>query len=240
MVAIMTTQNSAPCLVITGASRGIGLATAERFLAAGYRVINISRSAAPNPDIVQINADLFTPGWGQAVAEDIKAALQGVSQVTLVHNAALQSHGGVDQLDADTLRRVLELNVVAPVTLNALLLPLMKPGSSIIYIGSTLSFKATANVAAYVTSKHALLGLMRSTCQDLAGSGIHTACVCPGFTDTEMLRGYGGEIVEQLAQASTMGRLVQPEEIAESLLFCANNPVVNGTMLRADLGLIEH
>lgn len=236
----MTTKKSAPCLVITGASRGIGLATAERFLDAGYRVINISRSASPSPDIVQVNADLFDPSWGDTVAGDINAAVEGASQVTLVHNAALQAHGGVDQLDAETLRRVMELNVVAPVILNRLLLPVMKPGSSIIYIGSTLSFKATAGVASYVTSKHALLGLMRSTCQDLGGSGIHTACVCPGFTDTEMLRGYGGEILEQLAQASTMGRLVKPVEIAESIFFCASNPAVNGTMLRADLGLIEH
>ncbi|MFT7049052.1 MAG: 3-oxoacyl-[acyl-carrier protein] reductase [Halioglobus sp.] len=236
----MITNNSAPCLVITGASRGIGLATAERFLEAGYRVVNISRSASPSPHIIQVNADLFDPGWCDTVAGDISAAVEGASQVTLVHNAALQSHGGVEQLDAQTLRRVLELNVVAPVTLNRLVLPAMKAGSSIIYIGSTLSFKATAGVAAYVTSKHALLGLMRSTCQDLGGSGIHTACVCPGFTDTEMLRGYGGEILEQLAQASTMGRLVKPVEVAESIFFCASNPAVNGTMLRADLGLIEH
>lgn len=236
----MTTNRPAPCLVITGASRGIGLATAERFLSAGYRVINISRSAAPNPNIVQINADLFEAGWDEAVAEKINAAVAAAEQVALVHNAALQSHGGVDLLDPETLRRVLELNVIAPVTLNRLLLPMMKPGSSIIYIGSTLSFKATANVAAYVISKHALLGLMRSTCQDMGSSGIHTACVCPGFTDTEMLRGYGGEIVEQLAQASTLGRLVQPAEIAESVYFCASNPAVNGATLRADLGLIEH
>ncbi|WP_019528273.1 SDR family NAD(P)-dependent oxidoreductase [Dasania marina] len=236
----MTTQDPTPCLVITGASRGIGFATAERFLTAGYRVINISRTAAPNPDIVQLEADLFDPAWGEAVAADLNSLVDGASKIVLVHNAALQAHGGVDQLDAQTLRKVMELNVIAPTILNQLLLPAMKAGSSIIYIGSTLSLKATANVAAYVTSKHALLGLMRSTCQDLGGRGIHTACVCPGFTDTEMLRSYGGEVLEQLAQASTIGRLVQPQEIAESIWFCASNPAVNGTYLRADLGLIEH
>ena len=103
-----------------------------------------------------------------------------------------------------------------------------------------MSFKATSGVAAYVASKHALLGLMRATCQDLAGTGIHTACVCPGFTDTEMLRGYGGEALQQLANRSTQARLVQPEEVAESIYFCANNPVVNGSLLKADLGFIEN
>jgi len=236
----MNTNSAAPCLVITGASRGIGLATAERFLSAGYRVVNISRTAPPNSEIQQINADLLDPRWGEAVADDIRGVVDQASQLIVVHNAAMQSHGGVDQLDAATLRTVMELNVVAPVTLNRILLPAMQPGSSIIYIGSTMSFKATANVASYVTSKHALLGLMRSTCQDLGGLGIHTACVCPGFTDTEMLRGYGGEMLEQLAQASTLKRLLQPEEIAETVFFCANNPAVNGALLRADLGLVEH
>jgi NAD(P)-dependent dehydrogenase (short-subunit alcohol dehydrogenase family) len=113
-------------------------------------------------------------------------------------------------------------------------------GSSIIYIGSTLSLKAIANMSAYATSKHALIGLMRSTCQDLAGQGIHTACVCPGFTDTEMLKSYSGDVVEQLKQRSTQGRLVAPQEIAEAVYFCATNSVVNGTVLQAESGLIEY
>ncbi|WP_374973348.1 SDR family NAD(P)-dependent oxidoreductase [Spongiibacter marinus] len=229
-----------PCAVITGASRGIGLATAERFLEAGFRVLNLSRSAAPNPAIMQIDVDLLDPGWNDAVAEQLHSAVDGSQQIVVVHNAALQYHGGVAELDPQQLRAVMEINVVAPAILNRLLIPAMQPGSAIIYIGSTMSLKATANVAAYVASKHALLGLMRSTCQDLGSSGIHTACICPGFTDTEMLQGYGGEMLSQLAGASTMGRLVRPEEVAESVYFCATNPAVNGTALRVDLGLIEH
>jgi 3-oxoacyl-[acyl-carrier protein] reductase len=61
-------------------------------------------------------------------------------------------------------------------------------GSSVIFIGSTLSEKAVANRASYVTTKHAVVGLMRSYVQDLFGSGVHTAVVCPGFTDTPMLQ----------------------------------------------------
>lgn len=61
-------------------------------------------------------------------------------------------------------------------------------GSSVIFVGSTLSEKAVANRASYVTTKHAVVGLMRSYVQDLFGSGVHTAVVCPGFTDTPMLQ----------------------------------------------------
>ena len=78
---------------------------------------------------------------------------------------------------------------------------------SIIYIGSTLSEKGVANSCSYVTSKHAVVGLMRSTTQDLVGKGIHTACICPGFTDTEMLKNHVGgskEILVKLPMASLL------------------------------------
>jgi 3-oxoacyl-[acyl-carrier protein] reductase len=68
----------------------------------------------------------------------------------------------------------------------------MGPGSSVLYVGSTLSEKAVPGSFSYVVSKHAQLGMMRATCQDLMGTGIHTAMVCPGFTDTEMLRNHLG------------------------------------------------
>ena len=99
-----------------------------------------------------------------------------------------------------------------------------------------------AGSCAYVVSKHALIGLMRATCQDLAGRRIHTACVCPGFTDTEMLRAHVGqsaEVLSALAAGVTYGRLIEPEEIARTIHFCALNPVVNGAVLHANLGQVE-
>lgn len=227
------------CLVITGASRGIGLATASRFLEAGYKVVNISRTAAALDGVLQLRADLCSPGWQDAIKVDLLAAVEGAETLVVVHNAALQPSGPVQDMEPEVLRQAMELNVVAPAVLNRLLLQRMGRGSSIIYIGSTMSFKATAGIAAYVASKHAVLGLMRSTSQDFAGKGIHTACVCPGFTDTEMLRGFGGDALEHLASRSTQGRLVRPEEVAASIQFCAENPVVNGSLLKADLGFVE-
>jgi len=227
------------CLVITGASRGIGLATAARFLREGYKVVNISRTPARMSGLVQLSADLCRPNWSEAIADSLLAAVGQAQRLVVVHNAALQPSGSVQDMEPEVLRQVMELNVVAPVVLNKLLMERMGPGSAIVYVGSTMSFKATVGIAAYVSSKHAVLGRMRSTCQDLAGSGIRTACVCPGFTDTEMLRGFGGEALEHLASRSTQGRLVQPEEVAASIHFCAENPVVNGSLVKADLGFVE-
>ena len=118
----------------------------------------------------------------------------------------------------------------------------MQVGSSIIYIGSTLSEKAVKNTASYAISKHASIGMMRSTCQDLADMQIHTACICPGFTNTEMLRRHlnnDENIIKQISSKNCFNRLIQPSEIADLILFCADNPVVNGSVLHANMGQIE-
>ena len=133
-----------------------------------------------------------------------------------------------------------EVNLVAPNTLNAWTLPRMRAGSSILYVGSTLSDKAVPGSFSYVTSKHAMIGMMRATCQDLAGSGIHTACVCPGFTDTEMLRTHvPADAMGVISGMSAFGRLIEPREIAETLWWSAHNPVINGAVLHATLGQVE-
>ena len=229
-------------LIITGGSRGIGLATAELFQGHGYRVINLSRSPAPLENVLNLAVDLGDPDWDRANAAELHSLIPDRQHIVLAHNAGLLREDSALDLDGEALREVLQVNLVAPVQLNRLVLPLMEPGSSILYVGSTLSVKAVANTCSYSTSKHALAGLMRATCQDLAGSGIHTACVCPGFTETDMLRelaGHDAAVLESLTQNVTMGRLIDPAEIAETLYFCARQPVMNGAIVQANLGQIE-
>ncbi len=233
------TTASTKCLVITGASKGIGLAVAVRFAAAGYRVVNLSRSPTPLPGAVHINVDLGQPAALESIAQTLGEAVAGAETLAVVHNAALQIPGGVGVLLPSQLRAMFEIGVAAPLQLNQWLLPHLSSGSSIVYIGSTLSVRATRHMAGYATVKHAVLGLMRSTCQDLAGTGVHTCCVCPGFTDTEMLRQYGGDALQHLAALSTQKRLISPAEIADFVHFAATHPVVNGATLNADLGFIE-
>jgi NAD(P)-dependent dehydrogenase (short-subunit alcohol dehydrogenase family) len=188
---------------------------------------------------VQVTADFADPAWPDAAAAALDATLPRSARICLIHNAGSKHAGPMDTLDGPSLRQCLEINAVAPALLNRLVLPAMAPGSSILYVGSTLSHRATRAMAAYTMSKHALAGLMRSTAQDLAGRGIHTACICPGFTETEMLRGYGAEAMGQLAGLVTQDRLIDPDEIAGALLFAAENAVINGAMINADLAFRE-
>jgi NAD(P)-dependent dehydrogenase (short-subunit alcohol dehydrogenase family) len=136
----------------------------------------------------------------------------------------------------------LELNLVSATGLNQRLIPFMQPGSCILYIGSTLAEKAVPGVASYVIAKHALAGMMRATCQDLAGRGIHTCMLCPGFTDTEQLReliGDDPEILAAVTGLSAFDRLITPEEIADLVVFSARSPVLNGALIHANLGQRE-
>ena len=225
-------------LLITGASRGIGLATATYFQAQGWHIVNISRNPCKLPGITNIQIDLSVPGWQQKYQPIILAALQTADKICLTHNAGLLFKDSVDLLPEVQLRKTLEVNVIAPALLNQIVLPMMKAGSSILYIGSTLSEIAAPNTASYVTSKHALLGLMRATCEDLWGRDISTVCICPGFTDTDMVKEHLQDpaVLAAIAAKIGSGRLASPQEMAELVYFCATHPLINGATLHANQG----
>lgn len=229
-------------VVVTGASSGIGRAIATRFLLDGSVVVNVSRRPCPERGVENLSADLAEPGALDELAAPLGGWLADADRVCLVHNASVMRRDRIDALPSADLRSVLELNLVAPNGLNQLVVPHMRAGSSILYIGSTLAEKAVPGVASYVIAKHALAGMMRATCQDLAGRGIHTCMICPGFTDTEQTRGLiGGDpgVLASITSLSAFGRLIEPEEIAETVVFASRAPVLNGALIHANLGQRE-
>ncbi len=228
------------CLIITGASAGIGLHTADAFVKAGYQVVNLSRRRCPLDSVTHINCDLSEPGFIESIGPQLSSALQSAEETVLIHNAARLVNDSAVETPSNHFREIIETNLVAPNTLNYFVIPYMQAGSSVLYVGSTLSEKAVPNSYSYVTTKHAMVGMMRATCQDLAGRNIHTACICPGFTDTEMLRQHVPEdVMPQISAMSAFERLVHPDEIANTLLWAAQNPVINGAVLHANLGQVE-
>lgn len=229
-------------LIITGASSGIGYATAKLFQEDGYQVINLSRSKINLKNANHLTADLSKRDWSNEVSKKLSSILTDSSEISLIHNASMMQSDNVENIDIDNLRDIYEVNLVAPAILNKIIIPYMKNGSSILYVGSTLSEKAVPQMSSYVTSKHGMIGLMRSTCQDLFGRYIHTACICPGATETEMLQEYvqgNQEALDMMAQTLSENRLISSEEIAKTLFFCAKNSVINGSVIHANLGIIS-
>lgn len=228
-------------LVITGASSGIGLYTAQKFLSDNYQVVNLSRRKCPLDAVQHINCDLASPGFLDNIGQQLNTLLNDSEQIVLIHNASKLANDSAVETASNHFREVLEVNLVAPNSLNYYIIPFMKPGSSILYVGSTLSEKAVPGSYTYVVTKHAMVGMMRATCQDLAGRKIHTVCVCPGFTDTEMLRQHvPSEAMSAVTAMSAYNRLITPEEIADTLHWSAQSPVLNGAVVHANLGQVEN
>ena len=227
-------------LIITGGSSGIGYATALLFQKENYKVINLSRSEIPLEGAIHLSVDLSNSNWHEEVTKVFQGCLEDADKICLIHNASMMQSDNVENFNVKELRDVLEVNLVAPSVLNKITIPFMKKGSSILYVGSTLSEKAVPQMSSYVTTKHGMIGLMRSTCQDLFGRFIHTACVCPGATETEMLQEYvqgNAEALKMMAGTLSENRLISPKEIASTLLFCSQNSVINGSVIHANLGI---
>jgi len=228
--------------IITGASVGIGQAAAARFLEAGYTTFNLSRRPCPVAGVTNLSCDLASEASIDAACRELAPAVREAGSVALVHNACQMRKDTALACDSASLTEVLQTNLVAANSINRQLLGLMGAGSSVIYVGSTLSEKAVPGSFSYVVSKHAMAGMMKATCQDLMGSGVHTALVCPGFTDTEMLRTHLGNdeaLLAMIAGLNAFNRLIEPGEIAELIFWAHHNPVINGAVLHANLGQKE-
>ena len=212
------------------------------FLADGFRVINVSRRTTSNPNIIDVPCDLSQERQISECAAGLLNDIQQASSVCLVHNAGYLSGDSAIDVDMAALKRCLAINVIAPSLLNKHLACSLPPSSSIIYIGSTLSEKATAGCFSYITSKHAVAGMMKASTQDLFGRGIHSCCICPGFTETEMLQEHIPEDDVRLNVGANngFGRLAEPAEIAQMIVWAHANPIINGSVLHGHLGQKEH
>jgi 3-oxoacyl-[acyl-carrier protein] reductase len=243
---------SSGLLIVTGGGSGIGAATARLAAENGWNVLNLSRTGMREPlppgiahriETVQVDLvrDFRENRLGRTRAALAPSVLTqetiGPRRIALVHNAAFTFNDTAREPSLERMSALLELSTLVPAYMNELLIPHMGRGSSILYVGSTLSHRGVEGSLSYVTAKHALLGLMRATAKDLSGSGIHSVCVCPGPTDTPMLRGlYGQERLAAFTAAMSERRLATPEEIARVILFAASSPQLNGAVIDAAFG----
>ena len=143
-------------LIITGASSGIGLATARIFSDHSYAVINISRRSCPLDGVSNIAMDLTH--CDTRALSSVLAQLERSHEIALVHNASRLDKDSFENVQKAALQEIVSVNILAPVELNQWAMPSMGQGSSILYVGSTLSEKAVANAFSYVTTKHAQAG----------------------------------------------------------------------------------
>jgi NAD(P)-dependent dehydrogenase (short-subunit alcohol dehydrogenase family) len=221
-------------VVITGVAGGIGHATAKCFRQAKWTVVGVDRKPTDAIDAVDcyIQADL---GDVAAVHRAIAQISQEFSAVhSLVNNAALQICKPATQMSVAEWDQVMAVNVRSAFLLAQGLHSLLQQGrGSIVNVSSVHAIATSANIAAYATSKGALLAMTRALAIEFASDQIRVNAVLPGAVDTIMLRdglqrGHlsGASIdnlLTDLGRKTVMGRVGEPSEIAEAILFLADS-----------------
>ncbi|MFO1143144.1 MAG: SDR family oxidoreductase [Amaricoccus sp.] len=233
---------SGETVLVTGASRGIGLAIARSFAAAGAEVFMLANGAG-----IEAAAEAVATETGarcHPIACDItdsaavQAALAGIGRIdVLVNNAGLERITPLADTDPEveaTFRRIVDINVNGTFLVTRHALPKMRSGGRIILTASIWSRTAVPEFSAYVASKHANLGFMRAAAHELGPQGITVNAVCPGWvrTDAAMLslanmarRSGRAEqaLLDEIVGAQVLGGLLEPADMVALYLFLASD-----------------
>jgi NAD(P)-dependent dehydrogenase (short-subunit alcohol dehydrogenase family) len=231
--------------LVTGASRGVGAVTVDAFLAAGERVVAVSRELPGRRDerLVDVPGDLADPATAARVVE---AALEAFGRLdVLVNNAALDLAKPLRDTTVEEARRIFEVNALGPLWLTqAAIEPLAERGGAIVNVTSRLAHVGVPEMAVYGASKGALRALTHGAAVELAPLGIRVNAVAPGMTETPLFREWVAERDDPAeARAAVearipLGRLATPEDVARAILFLASDAAahITGVTLPVDGG----
>ena len=235
--------------VITGGTRGIGFAIAETFLRNGAKVAVLgSRKETVDKALEKLNTensawqvigfypDLTDYNAVEACFNEIKTKFGKID--ILVNNAGVSAREPIDQYDPTAFKNIMDLNVTAVFNGCKAVVPMMKEigGGSIISTSSMVSKFCQQSGCGSPASKFAVNGLTQSLARELGKFNIRVNAVAPGVTRTDMVAALPEEMVARVAAGIPMGRVGEPEEVANAFLFLASDMAsyVSGTILYVD------
>ena len=237
--------------LVTGGGRGIGRAIAAALAEAQARVTVVGRSEAPLRETVAAGeaagcavADVTDPA---ALKREVEAAEKTRGPVViLVNNAGSVESGPFAKLDPAVFGAMWNVHVMGAVHATRAVLPGMieRGFGRIVNIASTAGLKGYAYVSAYCAAKHALVGLTRALALETATRGVTVNAVCPGYTDTELVRQSiervaaktgrpHGDVLAEYVRDAPIRRLITPQEVAAAVLYLctAEAGAITGTTL---------
>lgn len=235
--------------VITGGTRGIGFAIAETFLKNGAKVAVLGsrqetvdnalaklKAENPNWEVIGLCPDLSDFKAVESSFEEIKNTLGCID--ILVNNAGISAREPIEDYDPDSFKKIMDLNVTAVFNGCKAVVPMMKSngGGCIINTSSMVSMFGQASGSGYPASKFAVNGLTKSLARELGKYNIRVNAVAPGVTRTDMVASLPDEMVARVASTIPMGRVGEPQEVANAFLFLASDlaSYISGTILSVD------
>ena len=235
----MMSETSGRVVLITGGSRGIGLATAHRFAALGDRVAVTYHSSPPPDGFFAVKCDVTNTA-------DVDAAFTAVEQhfgpvEILVSNAGMTKDMLLLRMSETDFSDVIDANLTAAyrVAKRASQGMLKARRGRMIFVSSVVGMLGSAGQANYSAAKSGLIGLARSIARELGSRSITANVVAPGPVATDMLAALPEDRVASLTSAVPLGRLASPEEIAGTITFLASPDAayITGAIIPVDGGL---
>ena len=235
-------------VIVTGASRGLGLAITRRLVAEGFRVIAVARRES---DALRGEIDAAPPGALAFAPFDLGeidalpgfvAALkkQHGAPYGLVNNAGLGTEGLLANMHNSQIEQLLRVNVTAPIILTKYVVRQMMAGGGgrVVNISSIIASTGYNGLCAYGASKAALIGFTKSLAREVGRLGITVNAVAPGFIATEMTAGLQDDDRARIAARAALRRLAEPADVANavSYLLADNARNITGTVLTVDAG----
>jgi 3-oxoacyl-[acyl-carrier protein] reductase len=244
-------QNNAKVALVTGASRGIGMAVAERLARDGFKlIINYSGDAAPAEELVRklevagaqaiaLKADVSDPRAVREMFDAAETTFGGID--VLVNNAGIMALAPIAETDDASFDRHIAVNLKG--TFNTLreAAKRLRDGGRIVNFSSSVTTRLIPTYGVYIATKAAVEGLTSVLAKELRGRNITVNAVAPGPTATDLfLKGKPQEVIDSLAKMAPLERLGQPSDIADVVSFLAGPDAawVNGQVLRVNGGLI--
>jgi 3-oxoacyl-[acyl-carrier protein] reductase len=238
-------------VVVTGASRGLGLAIAVRLAASGYRVIAIARgeseelraaaAAARQAEHGALHFRALDLGALQTIAAFV-ASLHGEfgPLYGLVNNAGIGTSGVLALMPDAHIERLVQINLHSPIVLSKYVVRhMMSAGSGrVVNISSIVAATGYQGLAVYSATKAGLIGFTRSLAREVGPLGVTVNAVAPGFSNTEMTRELGEAERGRIERRSALRRLIAPEDVAGTVEFLLSEAARNitGTTLTVDAG----
>lgn len=238
--------------IVTGASRGIGAATAKMLAKAGYAVaVNYAKNEAAASDVVNkikafggvaesFKADISKPCEVKKMFEDIKATLGEVD--VLVNNAGISYIGLLQDMSDDEILSLAQVNLLGAIycAKEAIKPMIAKKEGVIINISSMWGEVGASCEVVYSACKAGLIGFTKALAKEVGPSGIRVNCVSPGVINTDMNRELDDDAIDALCQETPLLRIGTPEDVARTVTFLASDEAnfVTGQIFSVNGGII--